>query len=376
MFKDRLPAVAIRDSRHAEQNENKYIKAGLADLTFTTRRFQIEMNTGLTIPMLIQISHDLSRRKFLAVCAACAGTPMIKCEAATDPSRKIIDVPSHHRPMFIDRAGITVHNLEKMVLFYHQIVGLDVMGQTDRHALLGIGGVGLIELVSEPAARPAPPSAAGLYHVAFEMPTRLDLARWIVFVARKHFQVTGLADHRVTESVYLNDPEGNGVEVYVSRPESQWSWSGGQVAMGVFDLDVGSLLQLVEPTTAPYTTAPASMRIGHIHLKVGDVSQAEVFYSELIGFDVTRRAPGVVFMSSGKYHHHVAANIWDSEGAGMRDRMASGLSWFSIAVTDYSLLDSLEARLKKKGVKYTSSSGCFEIEDPWGNMVRLSLRPA
>ena len=281
-------------------------------------------------------------------------------------------LPAHRRPMFVDGAGLRVRNLERTIIFYQQVIGLQIVSQTEHDALLGIGGSGLIELVRSPDATRVPPEAAGLYHLAFEMPTRRELARLIIHAATHHFPVSGLADHRVTESVYLNDPEGNGIEVYADRPESQWQWNAGQVEMGVFDLDIDPLLKLVDRNTDDYSAAPAALRVGHIHLKVGDLAAAETFYSGVIGFDVTRLAPGVVFMSSGKYHHHVAANIWDSQGAGPRAEKALGLSWFSIAVADRSMLDGQEARLRRAGVPFRKVSGRIEVEDPWGNTVRLT----
>ena len=275
--------------------------------------------------------------------------------------------------MFIGRVGLRVRNLEGMIRFYQQIIGLEMMGRTQHTASLGTGGVTLIELASIATSWSASTDAAGLYHVAFEMPTRTDLARWVAFVAKNRFQVSGLADHLVTESVYISDPDGNGIEMYVSRPESEWMWANGHVAMGVYDLDIPSLLQSIDVKTVSYSSAPASMRIGHIHLKVGDVDRAEAFYSRLIGFDVTRRAPGVVFMSSGQYHHHVAANTWESEGAGLRGQDSPGLSWFSITVRDHSTMDRLEQRLKVEAILYRRQDKEIFTEDPWNNTVRFSL---
>jgi len=319
------------------------------------------------------ITSGIDRRHFLAASAGLLGvmlTPIGMWSAQAD-SPGTGRITAHRRPMFIERAGLRVENLEAMILFYQQVIGLEVIQRQENGALLGVGGVSLIELVRGPDAKPARPEDAGLYHVAFVMPTRRDLARWIVHAARHHFQVSGLADHRVTESVYLNDPEGNGIEVYSERPEAQWEWSSGEVAMGVFDLDIDDLLKLVDREKDDYSTAPPAMRIGHIHLKVSDLTAAEDFYSGLIGLNVTRRAPGVVFMSSGKYHHHVAVNIWESQGAKARDARALGLSWFSVAVTDRAMLNSQEQRLRKAGIPIQTISEGLEVADPWGNRIRL-----
>lgn len=314
-----------------------------------------------------------NRRSLLAVAAnaMCATVLVGVGGTGRAQSEEPVRLPAHQRPMFIDRAGLRVSNLEGMILFYQQVIGLDILSRTEQDAVLGIGGTGLLELMRDPGGTPARAGAAGLYHLAFEMPTRRDLARWIVHAATHHFQVSGLADHRVTESVYLNDPDGNGIEVYASRPEAQWQWKDGQVAMGVFDLDLDPLLKLVDRNKDDYTVAPSAMRVGHIHLKVGDLAAAERFYSGLIGFDVTRRAPGVVFTSSGKYHHHVAINIWESQRAGRRSETELGLSWFSIATAGRSALDDRKARLRKAGVPFKPIAGGIEVEDPWGSRVRL-----
>lgn len=317
--------------------------------------------------------HLANRRDLLILAASALLTGSASGVVRTSAAQldRAAPLPSHRRPMFIGRAGLTVQNLEGMVLFYQQVIGLELQSRTEKGAVLGVGGVGLIELVRNPAANRAPAGSAGLYHLALEMPTRADLALWIVHAATNHFQVSGLADHQVTESVYLNDPEGNGLEVYASRPEKRWKWQGGQVAMGVLDLDLEPLLKLVNRDKDDFTVAPRAMRIGHIHLMVGDLKTSEAFYSGLLGFDVTRRAPGVVFMSSGKYHHHVAMNIWESPGAGRRSKDELGLSWFSVTVADQSLVRNQESRLHKAGVSYKATGEGIEVDDPWGNTIRI-----
>jgi len=279
--------------------------------------------------------------------------------------------------MFIEKACLRVRNLAGMLLFYRQVIGLEVISETKDGAVLGVGRVGLIELIGDPDAVQPARNAAGLYHVAFEMPTRKDLARWAVHAVKSNFQLSGAADHLVTESFYLNDPEGNGLEVYANRPENQWTWDAGRVAMGVFDPDVEGLLKLAINDRDEYTAAPSAMRIGHIHLKVGDVNAAESFYSKVIGLDVTRQAPGVVFMSSGKYHHHVAANVWESNGAPARDERAAGLCWFSIAVVDPQALKKLEGRVRDAAAPLKVKPETLETADPWGNKIRLvAARPS
>ena len=148
--------------------------------------------------------------------------------------------------------------------------------------MLGAGGVPFVHLEHRPNAKPDDTREAGLYHTAFLMPTRADLARWVLHVARNKVPITGASDHEVSEAIYLDDPEGNGVEVYSDRPPETWTWSNGLVRIEDGPLDVEDLVQAAAGTT-DYAAAPGGLRIGHIHLRVGDVAPAERFYSEVVG---------------------------------------------------------------------------------------------
>ena len=133
-------------------------------------------------------------------------------------------------------------------------------------------------LEARPDAANESRNAAGLYHTAFLMPTRKDLARWLVHAAINRVPLSGFADHRVSESVYLDDPEGNGIEVYADRDPSLWQWSGDTVTMGTDQLDIDDLVSLTDTSVSDYAGAPEGLRIGHMHLRVGDLAKAEGFY--------------------------------------------------------------------------------------------------
>ena len=183
--------------------------------------------------------------------------------------------------------------------------GLTVMARSMMGALLGAGGVPLLHLQRRERAAREARNAAGLYHTAFLMPTRKDLARWLVHAAANKVPLSGFADHLVSESVYLDDPEGNGIEVYADRAPETWKWDAGSVAMATDQLDIDGLLALTDTHTTNYAKAPDDLRIGHMHLRVGDLEQADRFYGGAIGFDPTRKRSGAAFLSSGRYHHHL-----------------------------------------------------------------------
>jgi catechol 2,3-dioxygenase len=201
------------------------------------------------------------------------------------------------------------------------------------------------------------------------MPTRADLARWVLHVARKKLPLTGASDHAVSEAFYLDDPEGNGIEVYSDRPPETWQWAGNDLRITTDPLDIDDILREV-PADAGYFGAPDGLRIGHVHLRVGEVAQAEAFYRDGIGLDVTRRRQGASFMSSGRYHHHIACNIWHSSGAAVRDPQRAGLSWLSFEAADVDAFTAVKERLARAGVPLTPSATGFETADPWGTRIR------
>jgi catechol 2,3-dioxygenase len=273
-------------------------------------------------------------------------------------------------PLHIGAIGLVARNLDLLAGYYQNLLGLTVLHRTPRVAKLGVNGITLIEIEHRPDAKPDDERTAGLYHTAFLMPTRQDHARWILHIARNRVPISGASDHGVSEAVYLDDPEGNGVEVYNDRPREQWQIQDGLVVMQTKQLDIEAILREVEPA-ATYPAAPDGLRIGHIHLRVGNVEQAEQFYRGAVGLDLTRRRGGATFMSSGGYHHHVGANIWHSDGAGRRDMDRAGLAWFSMEAVDRAALDAASARLKAANAAVTTTPGGIETADPWGTRVRF-----
>jgi catechol 2,3-dioxygenase len=274
-------------------------------------------------------------------------------------------------PLHIGAVGLKVRDLDRLTGFYRDALGLAVLDRSKDATALGAGGVPFVHLEHRPNAKPDDPRSAGLYHTAFLMPTRADLARWILHVARHKVPLTGASDHAVSEAFYLDDPEGNGVEVYYDRPAETWEWTGSDLKITTDPLDVDSILREVPPT-ATYPGAPEGLRIGHVHLRVGDVARAEAFYRDALGLDVTRRRQGATFMSSGRYHHHIAGNFWHSAGAGHRDEDSAGLSWLSLEAADAPAFAAAKARLTQAGQELALMPTGIATADPWGTRLRIT----
>jgi catechol 2,3-dioxygenase len=261
-------------------------------------------------------------------------------------------------------------DLGRLTRFYRDVLGLSVLDTSREGAVLGAGGAPLVHLEHRPQGKPDDVREAGLYHTAFLMPTRPDLARWVRHVARNSVPLTGASDHAVSEAFYLDDPEGNGIEVYHDRPAETWQWTGDDLRITTDPLDVDDIVREVG-ADAPYPEAPEGLRIGHVHLRVGDVVEAERFYRDTVGLAVTRRRHGASFMSSGRYHHHIAANVWHSKGAGRRDDERCGLSWLALEATDAGIIADVRARLARSRTACAQTPAGIETADPWGTRLRI-----
>ncbi|MEJ0076499.1 MAG: VOC family protein [Alphaproteobacteria bacterium] len=278
---------------------------------------------------------------------------------------------ANRTPLRIGSVGLKARDLSRLTDFYHQAIGLQLIDRDARTARLGAGGVTLLELEAAPDATPDDPRTAGLYHTAFLQPTRGDLGRWLVHAARNRVALTGASDHLVSEAIYLDDPEGNGIEVYRDRLPAEWRWNGDRIQMATDRLNLDDLATQAGNTS--YAGAPDGLRIGHIHLRVGDLPVTQQFYCDIVGLNPTAGRGGALFMSSGRYHHHIGSNTWHSAGAGQRDDERAGLSWFAIEAADAADRDAVITKLKAANVPLASSAQGPEVRDPFGTRVRFAV---
>ena len=202
-------------------------------------------------------------------------------------------------------------------------------------------------------------------------------------VARQAPQLyTGSGDHLVSQAFYLDDPEGNGVELYVDRPRAEWQWQGTNVVMDTLWLDPNrflaehlddNALDLVETAPDRRPALPREQVVGHVHLKVGQTAAAKEFYVDALGFEVTAEMPGALFVSAGGYHHHMAMNTWTSQGVGLR-APALGLGLVAIEVPTMDDVSAAADRLRAKGLRVRADQGAIEVDDPWVNLVRIAAK--
>jgi catechol 2,3-dioxygenase len=272
---------------------------------------------------------------------------------------------------------LKVADLDRMIAYYRDGVGLDLISHDGPVAVLGRGTSAALVLEVAPELRHAPSNAAGLFHTAFLFGEKADLAASVYSLARQHpSSFTGSSDHFVSNAFYFDDPEGNGVELYWDTDRSLWEWQGGEVKMGTVYLDPNRFLQ--ENLTEAGLTAPTpgETGVGHVHLKVGDIQTAKQFYVDTVGFEVTiEYGTQALFVSAGGYHHHLGMNTWRSEGAGTRTP-ALGLGQVSIEVPGTDDIGALAERLSARGVQQANDGRTLAFDDPWSNRVTVSAAAA
>ncbi|WP_233245500.1 VOC family protein [Salinibacterium hongtaonis] len=269
--------------------------------------------------------------------------------------------------------SLKVADLDSMIAFYRDGVGLTLLAHDGPSAVLGRPGSPAIILEHAAELKHAPSTSAGLYHTAFLFDEKSDLASSVYSVARAYPRnFTGSSDHLVSEAFYFNDPEGNGVELYWDRPRDSWKWQNGSVEMGTVYLDPNRFLQenLTEAGLSAATVGDTA--VGHVHLKVGDIQTAKQFYVDTVGFEITiEYGTQALFVSAGGYHHHVGMNTWESNGAGARTP-ALGLGQVAIEVPSTDDLGALGERLTARGVQQAHDGRMLTFADPWANEIRVT----
>ena len=280
--------------------------------------------------------------------------------------------PSGYRLPDDTRVGavhLQVSDLARSIAYYEQVIGFRLYNQTTESATLGPHNdrQPLLHLRTAPGVGPARRGALGLYHFAILLPDRVSFALFAAHVARLSLRV-GMADHLVSEAFYLWDPDGLGIEVYADRPRNAWQQHGRELVMTTESLDVGGLLSAAGD--GHWTGLPAGTTIGHMHLHVGSLEEAEAFYHAALGFDkMVWSYPGALFLSAGGYHHHLGTNVWSS-GPSPAGGEAQLFGWEVIVPSDRDVGEVGDSA-RRAGYRIEASPRGIALADPWGTRLRI-----
>ena len=237
------------------------------------------------------------------------------------------------------------------------------LGTVDDQALL------VLHKVNNPPPRK---KTTGLFHLAIRLPSREDLARLIYHLANNQVEPEGIADHGVSEALYLTGPEEMGIELTSDRDYEEWPIDEeGQLEMITEELDIDDLMMSMQGKNKKWTGLPAGTTIGHIHLSVAELEKTAAFYTSL-GFEITQAyGEQALFFASGEYHHHIGANTWQSAGASPLEADSAGLRYFEVAFPDLESLEKVASELTESGLELNKEEDGISLVDPNGIQLKL-----
>ncbi len=299
----------------------------------------------------------------------------------TAPAQSMFSI---HPKTLLGHVSLTVANLENQLLFYTQALGFKLHWRKGGKAALGAGGADLLVMTEMPNLKKYR-GVTGLYHFAIVFPNRRELAIAIarLFAIKYPNHPT---DHVMTKTTYLDDPEGNGIELYCESPEDgAWEikddnyearWADGRPSNGREPLDLNALFSHLKPDDRLDAPLPPETRLGHIHLHVRDIDEAVNFYHGVLGFDVmgVSKGIGMAFVSAGGYHHHIGLNTWVGRGAPPPPEDAVGLRHFTVDLPTQAALDEVIARIDAAGIASNKTEDGLLLYDPSQNGVVLRTK--
>jgi catechol 2,3-dioxygenase len=276
----------------------------------------------------------------------------------TSPPETTHAAPALPATLRLGAVDLTVADLDRAVAWYQRALGLRVHAHDATTAELGDGNETVVVLHEDPQARPAG-RHAGLYHYALLYPSREELARAVLRLAVTRTPIQGASDHRTHEAIYLPDADGNGIELAADRPRDEWPKDLGY-AGGPAPLDLDSLLATVAGEE-PRDHVGEGLRMGHMHLHVGDIDRALAFYRDVLGFEEQANLGSAAFVSAGGYHHHLGINVWNGRGVGPPPEHTVGLRRWTVQLPTAADVDEVRARVDAA----EPVPGGFLVRDPW-----------
>lgn len=275
--------------------------------------------------------------------------------------------------MSLQEVVLKVKELDKLAAFYEGI-GLIRLTETTERITLGVGGSSQPLLILKKIVEPNPRrKVSGLFHTAFLLPSRKDLGNVLYHLLSSKVPIDGASDHGFSEAIYLQDPEGNGIEIYRDKPKEEWDIRpSGRIAGITIQMDADGVLASRDQN--PVTVFPENTVIGHIHLSVSDLNQTQSFYLSVLGFDLKDQyGEQARFFAANGYHHHIGTNVWLGKNIAHPGQNDLGLESFSIHLSTAEEGTKLKKQLKLKEVAiFEEHEKSFVITDPNGIKLKTT----
>jgi catechol 2,3-dioxygenase len=280
----------------------------------------------------------------------------------------------------IDHVHLRVSNLKKSVNFYQSMLGFKVLEQRSNQK------IALLSSATSDKDKFSPTlvltevkdkhnlssfrvikKESGLFHFAILLPEYKHLSAFL-----RHIQnnlepqyYEGMADHNVSESIYIHDLDFNGIEIYRDRSSSEWKWIGNKVQMIIKPLNVTYLLSQNEEEI--WNGLPSDSTIGHVHLHVSNLVRSRRFYHDILGLHHTASYPGAYFFAANGYHHHIAINTWIGTNIlpANNNQYKPGLDHYAIIVPDKEEINRLKKRFIESKISIDETSDYSDIQYPY-----------
>ncbi len=270
----------------------------------------------------------------------------------------------------------TTADLARQIAFYQDVLGFKLHWREGDAAGLGAGGDDLLRLTQAQGARRVG-GTTGLYHTAFLVPTRWDLAQLLKSIAVTRTRIQGMSNHGTHYAIYLPDAEGNGIELAWDFPQERWPKTAEDMLRNNRGLSPEEVFSALADSDAPWDGLDARTQVGHVHLHVAHLPPTEQFYHGVLGFDIPFDLPGAqaIFFSAGGYHHHIGTNLWQGEGAPPPPADAIGLRYFTIVLPDEAERERVVARVQNAGIATEPVADGILVRDPAQNGIILAVEP-
>lgn len=283
---------------------------------------------------------------------------------------------NYHKPPlgYVSKVSLQVLDLTRSIEFYTKVIGLSVFSKNENQANFTTNGSDvLLTLHQLSDGKKKQPRTTGLYHFALLLPNRKELGKILNHFIQNQIPLQGASDHGISEAIYLSDPDGNGIEIAVDTPASTWKWQDG--LLDVFSnngpMDVKAVLDASQ--NEEFKGLPSDTIIGHIHLHGSELKNIRYFYEKVLGMDVVIDLPRqALFFSYGKYHHHLAVNVWNGMGAPIPDKNSVGLKDFEIKLPQHLSMNDIKKNLHQLNLNYSHTEKGINVSDPSGNNIHIT----
>lgn len=279
------------------------------------------------------------------------------------------EIYNTNSPSRLQEVHLSVSDLEKFSAFYQEVIGFGILNEEQNKVILTAdGSTPLLVLEEVPDSVERPIGTTGLYHFAILLPDYASLGTMLMHLSQAEYPMDGAANHQYSNALYLTDPDGNGIEIYVDMPPEKWERTkDGGYEGGSYPIDFE---KLVEEATPSWTGLPDNTRIGHMHLQAAELEITEQFYVEGLGFAITSKGNGSLFLSKDNYHHHVALNTWSGTGLPAPPSNSRGLKQFTIIFTQEEIEETI-SQLKRLKFPFEVVDGSIIVEDPSRNTLHI-----